>query len=393
MKYRRSGGLVIRRGKHPGAPARKQLWFRGAFAIVVLSGCVADVSVQHRGAPRSAAEAAVVPAMPGTARSIDPSQTAQPVRGTVPAPAGLKAAIAALGRDFNGTAAISVRRVDADWEVSHNGAMLMPQQSVSKLWVSMTLLDEVDRGRLTMKDAVTLSRDDLTLFHQPLAAMVTSGPYTTDLSDLFTRAMQQSDNTANDALLRKVGGPAAVRAFLARRFIPNIRFGPGERLLQSKTAGLVWDQKLSIGRNFYTARANLPRSVREKALDDYLTNPPDGAAASSITLALAKLKRGEMLSPASTNYLLSTMAGAKTGPQRVKGGIPAGWSYAHKTGTGQDLAPRSTGYNDVGVMTAPDGTSYAVAVMIGSTTVSIPERWELMQGVARAIAANHVPRR
>src|SRR3546814_9238051 len=75
------------------------------------------------------------------------------------------------------------------------------------------------------------------------------------------------------------------------------------------------------------------------------------------------------------------MEGAHTGPQRIKGGVPAGWTYGHKTGTGQQLAPRSTGYNDVGIMTAPDGTSYAVAVMIASTTQPIPKRWELMQAV------------
>ncbi|KAK0358894.1 hypothetical protein LTR94_033499, partial [Friedmanniomyces endolithicus] len=78
------------------------------------------------------------------------------------------------------------------------------------------------------------------------------------------------------------------------------------------------------------------------------------------------------------------MSEAKTGPQRIKGGVPPGWSYLHKTGTGQDLPPRSTGFNDIGIMTAPDGTSYAVAVMIGSTTVGIPERWALMQAVAKA---------
>lgn len=384
----RSGGVVIRRGKNPDAPGFKQYCTRGIVAFILLSGCVADASVSRQSGYRAAPAASTQPA-PSPPRS---TFSLPSIERTV-APAGLRSAVAALGRNFNGTAAISVRRVDADWEVAHNGAMLMPQQSVSKLWVSMALLDAADRGKLTMKDPVTLDKEDLTLFHQPLAAMVTKGAYTTDLADLFTRAMQQSDNTANDALLRRVGGPAAVRGFLARRFIPDIRFGPGERLLQSKTAGLVWDQKMSLGRNFYAARANLPRSVREKALDDYLANPPDGAAASSITLALAKLKRGEMLSPASTAYLLSTMAGAKTGPQRIKGGVPASWSYAHKTGTGQDLAPRSTGYNDVGIMTAPDGTSYAIAVMIGSTTVSIPERWELMQGVARAVAANHHPDR
>ena len=211
-------------------------------------------------------------------------------------------------------------------------------------------------------------------------------------ADLMRRAMTQSDNTCNDALLRAAGGPDAVRGFLARRMIKDIRFGPGERLLQSATAGLDWRQDYSLGRNFYAARAKLPMSVRVKALDNYLANPPDGAAPSSIVAALAKLKQGDMLSAASTRLLLNVMSEAKTGPQRVKGGVPAGWHYLHKTGTGQDLAPRSTGYNDVGIMTAPDGTSYAVAVMIGSTTVPIPERWALMQGVAKAVAANHETR-
>jgi len=305
------------------------------------------------------------------------------------APASLRAEIESLGSRFNGTVGISVRRIDADWEATYNADSLMPQQSVSKLWVAMAALDAVDRGRLTLLDAVTLKPEDLTLFHQPLAAMVTRNGYTTDLADLMTRAMTESDNTANDAVLRQVGGPDAVRGYLARRFIPNIRFGPGERLLQSATAGLQWNQKLAFGGGFSAARAALPRAVRDKALDDYLANPMDGAAPSSITYALVRLKRGEMLSPASTAYLLEVMHEAKTGRQRIKGGVPVGWSYAHKTGTGQELYPRSTGFNDVGIMTAPDGTSYAVAVMIASTTVSIPERWAVMQGVARAVAAYH----
>jgi beta-lactamase class A len=308
---------------------------------------------------------------------------------TSPAPVALQQEITRLGSSFNGNVAIAVRRVEGNWEASYNGAALMPQQSVSKLWVAMTLLDNVDRGKLTLNDPVTIRREDLTLFHQPLADMVRGEGYTTTFADLVTRALTQSDNTANDSVLRRVGGPEAVRGFLARRFISSIRFGPGERAMQSTTAGLAWDQSLSSGRAFYAARDRLPLSVREAALDSYLANPPDGASASAIAETLARLKRGEILSAPSTAYLLETMHEAKTGPQRVKGGVPADWSYAHKTGTGQILGARATGFNDVGVMTAPDGTSYAIAVMIGSTTVSIPERWALMQGVARAVVAQH----
>jgi beta-lactamase class A len=79
----------------------------------------------------------------------------------------------------------------------------------------------------------------------------------------------------------------------------------------------------------------------------------------------------------------------KSGPNRLKAGVPAGWRFGHKTGTGQELAPVSTGYNDIGIMTAPDGTRYAVVVMIASTTSSIPARMAMMQAVSRAVAIHH----
>jgi len=360
-------------------------------AIIALAGACTAIPAAQR--PVQAAQRPVAPVAQPPASRPPAAPVAQQVSQGAdrPSPA-LVSVIQTLGRNFNGRAGIAVQRVDTGWTVDYDGARLFPQQSVSKLWVAMTLLDTVDRGRLTLDTQVTIRPSDLTLFHQPIAAMVNSqNGYSTSLRDLFQRAMTQSDNTANDGVLRSVGGPDNVRGYLARRFFgpDSIRFGPGERILQSETAGLTWSQEMSQGRRFYTARANLPRSVRERALDAYLADPPDGAAPLAIVKALAKLKRGEMLSPASTQLLLTTMGDARTGPQRIKAGVPADWTYVHKTGTGQDLAPRSTGFNDVGIMTAPDGTSYAIAVMIGETTVPIPERWQLMQSVARAVAALH----
>ena len=64
-------------------------------------------------------------------------------------------------------------------------------------------------------------------------------------------------------------------------------------------------------------------------------------------------------------------------------------SIAHKTGTGQDLEGLSTGYNDVGLITAPDGRAYAVAAMMAATARPIPERMLAMQEVSRAVADVH----
>jgi len=249
----------------------------------------------------------------------------------------------------------------------------------------LTALDKVDRGELNLDAPVVVTKSDLTLFHQPIAASIGSNGYRTTLRELLTRALQQSDNTCNDFVLRRAGGPEAVRAFVRRNAIDGVRFGPGERLLQSQTAGLSWRPEYSIGRAFEAARARLPMSVRRAAFDRYLANPIDGATALGLTSGLMKLTRGELLSPASTQFLLNTMSHTRTGPNRLKGGLQPGWTLAHKTGTGQDLGGTVAGYNDVGVLTAPDGHSYAIAVLIGRTTQPIPVRMRLMNEAVRAV--------
>ena len=80
------------------------------------------------------------------------------------------------------------------------------------------------------------------------------------------------------------------------------------------------------------------------------------------------------------------MHAARTGPRRLKGGLPQGWRLAHKTGTGQDFEGASVGINDVGLLTAPDGRVYAVAVMLPQTRHPVPERLAFMQSITRAVA-------
>ncbi len=66
--------------------------------------------------------------------------------------------------------------------------------------------------------------------------------------------------------------------------------------------------------------------------------------------------------------------------------MPIGWSIAHKTGTGQVWRGYAVGINDVGLLTAPDGRVYAVAVMMPRTYKPVPERLAFMQQVSRAVA-------
>ena len=321
-----------------------------------------------------------------------PSQPAYPPAPPprpVPAPQYIHDRINELGRGFDGRVGIAVRAIDDGWSTGWRADDLYPQQSVSKLWVSITALDAVDKGRVSLDDQVTLSRDDLTLFHQPIAAKILSGGYTTTLGDLMFKAITTSDNTANDKLMRSVGGAQAVREMIAAKRLGSIRFYNGEKALQSKIAGLIWSPSYSVGNAFYQARDALPLAVRRAAFNRYVADPYDGAAPSAIVNALARLKLGLLLSPESTRRLLYIMANTHTGPNRLKGGLQPGWTLNHKTGTGQVLGSQQAGYNDIGILTAPDGRAYTVAVMIKLTSVPLPVRMTLMNNVVRAVIAQH----
>jgi beta-lactamase class A len=352
----------------------------GGLAPIVLLGCGV-----HEIASSSAASTLPRPGY----RSLLPIPAPVP---RAPAPSGLANAIEELRNRFDGLAGIAVRSVEDGWAIdSVDADRRMPQQSVSKLWVAMTVLDAVDQGRIRLNDPIMVTNADLTLFHQPVAYLVKGDGYRTTVADLFKRAMTQSDNTANDRLLTAVGGPGAVRAFIASRGLGNIRFGPGERLLQSYTAGLSWQQSYATGGGFQAARSRLSPDVRRAAYQRYVADPIDGAAPAAIADALARLKRGVLLSPESTNYLLATMAASRTGRARMRGAMPPGWILAHKTGTGQDLFGRTAGFNDVGLLTAPDGRTYALAIMVGDTARPPRDRQLLMQSVVSTVVANHRP--
>jgi beta-lactamase class A len=354
-------------------------------AVAMLSACVSGPAIPR---PKQSGPVIVRPA--DKPKPASPRPTPAPPPRSTGQPAQLEPEIHELWRNFPGRTGIAIMAVDGNWSVGKRDQELFPQQSVSKLWVAMTVLDQVDRGLIKLDQLVRITRDDLTLFYQPIRARVlANGEIRESVQSLLELSVTTSDCTANDSLLRTVGGPEAVRAFIASKGLGKIRFGPGERALQSGIAGMAWRQEYSLGNRFNAERAKLSYDHRRAALDRYLADPVDGASPMAIVTALAKLSKGELLSPSSTRQLMAMLERTTSGPNRLRAGIPLDWRFGHKTGTGQVLDPVSTGYNDIGIMTAPDGRRYTVAVMMADTTASVPQRMQLMQAVSRAVVNAH----
>jgi len=93
-----------------------------------------------------------------------------------------------------------------------------------------------------------------------------------------------------------------------------------------------------------------------------------------------RLQKGEILKPASRDLLLGFMAGATTGQQRIRAGVPAGTPVADKTGSG----PAGSATNDVGIVTLPDGSHLALAVLVTGSKRPVAAQEGAIADAARA---------
>lgn len=348
--------------------------------LLMTAGPIAAASPLFRNLETEKPVAGRAPAQAPARR--DPDLASRPAP---PAPPELVARLAGLDPGFRRPVGIAVMDVESGWLAASHGDQAFPQQSVSKLWVALTVMDRVDAGRLSLDQAVILTDADRSVFNQPVSHLIENGSYETTVRDLVQRALIQSDNAANDKLMALAGGPAAVQAFLASRGMSGIRLAEDERRLQSRIAGLTWSPELSTYGAFEAARARLHPEARAASLAAYVERPFDGATPAGVVRALAALHRGDLLSRESTDFILQTLGRVTTGPMRLRGGLSPGWRAAHKTGTGQDFRGETFGLNDVGLVTAPDGRVFAVAVLAPQVPKGSPERLRVFQNVSSAL--------
>ncbi len=312
----------------------------------------------------------------------------QPATALSKADEKLKSEIEGYWKKFPGRVGIAVYTPFSEEVIGKRHTERFPQQSVSKMWVALAILEQEAAGKLSLDKRVRISRDDVVVFSQPLKRyLADKGEFQMPVRELLAHAINASDNLANNVLLKLAGGPSTINQMLDRRKVQSIRFGPGEVLLQSAIAGLNWQPEYRNGNAFKDQRSRIPFEQRRAALDKYLASPLDGAAPGTIALALRRFSERGPNDPGAK--LLKLMANTYTGRSRLRSGLAPRWSLAHKTGTGQVLGPVSTAINDVGVMKAPDGCKYQVAVMIAETRAGKETTNALMQNVARAIVRHH----
>ena len=266
-----------------------------------------------------------------------------------------------------------------------NGDRPLPMQSVFKAPLVAAVLDAVDHGRLRLDSTVVLTVRDLSPMYSPVRDAFPARKAWT-LEELATRAVETSDNTAADVLLRRIGGPAALTAWLRAHGVQGISVDRYERDLQPAILGLgrfrlAWVNPDSLDR----ARHAVPEALQRKSMTAYLSGRRDTMSPRGAIEFLSALSAGRLVSAASTRRLLGWMTETVTGPNRLHAGLPNGATLAHKTGTGPTVLGVSTATNDIGILTLAGGRRVAIAALLAGSRASEAARDSTLAAVARAV--------
>ncbi|MFI9046886.1 class A beta-lactamase [Streptomyces sp. NPDC053427] len=223
-----------------------------------------------------------------------------------PGPRGAEAALRDLERRYGARLGVFAHNVRSGRTVAHRAQERFAMCSTFKAFAAAAVLR--DRGRCAPLDKV---------IHYPARDILPNSPITAQhidtgmtVGELCAAAIQYSDNTAGNLLLRGIGGPGGLTDFFRSLGDPVSRLDRWEPDLNAAVPG----------------------------------DPRDTTTPQAMGRSLQRLTLGRALDDAGRRHLITWLKGNTTSGERFRAGLPDDWIVADKTGTG-DYASA----NDVGV--------------------------------------------
>jgi beta-lactamase class A len=247
------------------------------------------------------------------------------------------------------------------------GDRRFPLSGAADAVIAAAALSEVDAGRLSLAEAMTVREQDLS---PPPSAVADAWPGRTAWSaGALLGALAGGDSTAGDILMKRIGGPGAVTGWLQAEDVEEgLRIDRYRRQRLPELSGLASFRPAWRGQTAYAAvvRSIPPQRLRA-AMARALADPRDSVTPNAMLTFLGALDRGELVSPASTR-LLRTLLERDGAAGRLAGALPRGARLMRVAGT--DSTDAGQAAVEAGVITLADGRRYAVAVLLAGQDVA-----------------------
>jgi len=193
--------------------------------------------------------------------------------------------------------------------------------STFKLFLAAATLERVQRGQERLDRAIPITPADMTP-HAPVTQPAVGSTLTVE--QLCKGTVELSDNPAANILIREMGGLDVWRGWYRS----------------------IGDEVTTVDR--------LEPTMNRRDGDKDTTTP-----AQAVTNIIHVFDADNVSRPRpEIAILLNTwLIDSPTGADRIKAGVPAGWTVAHKTGTGG-----SGQTNDIGLLSRPNGGPIHIAI-------------------------------
>lgn len=264
-------------------------------------------------------------------------------QGAAAQPSVLEQRLQSLAAEFPGKTGIFIRNVETGAEVALRADEMFPMASTYKVAIMTQVFREVDAGRISLDERVTLTEADrragsgLFIFMKP--------GLNPTIHDLLLLMITVSDNEATDLLLKRVGA-ANVTAMLRQLGIRDFRvdrsteqiIGDWLGAADPKLRGISAAQMLASPEQF----ASLTPKQLDTAARAFADDPRDHTSPRAMADLLTKIVKNEAASEKSCHDMLGIMV-----EQQLRGRIPR---YLEEVQTATKSGTIGPVTNDVGVL-------------------------------------------
>jgi beta-lactamase class A len=259
----------------------------------------------------------------------------------LPAHAGLRDSIQDIEKKHGGRLGVFALDTGSGRMLGHRADERFFMCSSFKGLLAACVLANVDAGHEKLSAPVAYGAADLLPYAPVTRAQLSQGAMT--VQELCAAIMIYSDNTAADLLLRRVGGPAKLTAFIR---------GIGDPVTRCD-------------------RYEPDNNTRSGVLD---TTTPRAIVATA-----GKIGLGDVLASASRMQFMDWMQADVMGLKRLRAVLPAGWVVGDRTGTGDGLC------NDYAIALRPGRAPLVMAAYYDAPGMDTAPQEDVLRDVGRVI--------
>jgi beta-lactamase class A len=268
----------------------------------------------------------------------------------IAAPAFAADRLAAIEAGVGGRLGVFALDVTSGRTLAHRPGERFPMCSTFKAMAAAAALKRVDAGELRLDTFIRYGSAELLPYAPVTGKHVADGGVV--LGDLLAAAVELSDNTAANLVLKAIGGPAGWTAFVRQLADATSRLDRTEPTLNTSVPG----------------------------------DPRDTTTPAAMAYDLKATLLGDALSPASREALAGWMVACQTGAARLRAGLPKSWRIGDKTGTGDHGST-----NDIAVAWTASGPIVIACYLTEAEHAPLAVREAAIASVGRLVAETFRP--